>query len=182
MRAKDVGAGGWRDAHSSRGRWADGRKSRAPVGVPLAAMKDSAGKSGARVDIAGGWFRHWLLVWFLNWGWGRGQRGLGQSWLLPEEERAYQQHGCQQQSPVKNASVHNQLSRRWKRCARLLEAKLLHDRKLADNVRQKFQYQVATRIRRDGSDEGEPDDLGGNAGFGIIGRGQSSGGGATANP
>ncbi len=121
MRAKDVGAGGWRHAHSSRSRWADGRKSRAPVGVPLAAMKDSARKSGARVDIAGGWFLHWLLhwflVWFLNWfldwGWGRGQRGLGQGWLLPEEERAYQQHGCQQQSPVRNASVHNQLSRRW---------------------------------------------------------------------
>jgi hypothetical protein len=118
MRAKDVGAGGWRHAHSSRSRWADGRKSRAPVGVPLAAMKDSAGESSTRVDIAGSRFLHWLLVWFLNWGWGRGLRRLRQGLLLPEEEWAYQQDGRQQQSPVKNASVHNQLSRRWKRCAR----------------------------------------------------------------
>jgi hypothetical protein len=182
MRAKDVGAGGWRHAHSSRSRWTDGRKSRAPVVVSLAAMEDSARKSGARVYVAGGWFLHWFLFRFLNRGWGRGLRRLGQSLLLPEEERAYQQHGCQQQSAVKNASVHNQLSRRWKRWARLLEAKLLHDRKLADNVRQKFQHQVAACVGRDGCHEGEPDDLGGNARFGIVGHNQSSGGGATANP
>jgi hypothetical protein len=150
MGPKDVGAGGWRHAHSSWSWRTDGRKSRAPVVVSLAAMEDSAGKSGARVDIAGGWFLHWFLVRFLNWGRGRGLRGLGQSLFLPKEERAYQQDGRQQQSPVKNASVHNQLSRRWKRCARLLEAKLLHDRKLADNVRQKFEYQVATRVGRNG--------------------------------
>jgi hypothetical protein len=116
-------------------------------------MEDSAGQSGARVDIAGGWFLHGFLAWFLNWGrWlrGRGLRRLGQSLLLPEEEWAYQQDGRQQQSPVKNASVHNQLSRRGKCCARLLEAKLLHDRKPADNVGQKFQYQVATGVRGNG--------------------------------
>jgi hypothetical protein len=111
-------------------------------------MEDSAGQSGARVDIAGGWFLHGFLAWFLNWG--RGLRRLGQSLLLPEEEWAYQQDGRQQQSPVKNASVHNQLSRRGKCCARLLEAKLLHDRKPADNVGQKFQYQVATGVRGNG--------------------------------
>ena len=112
MRAKDVGAGGWRHAHSSRSRWADGRKSGTPVIVSLPAMEDSTGESGARVDIAGGWFLNRFLVWFLDWG--RGLRRLGQSLLLPEEEWAYQQDGRQQQSPVKNASIHNQLSRRRK--------------------------------------------------------------------
>jgi hypothetical protein len=71
MRAKDVGASGWRHAHSSRSRWTDGGKSGTPI-VPLPAMEDSTGKSGARVDIARGWFRdrflNWFLYWFLNWG------------------------------------------------------------------------------------------------------------------
>jgi hypothetical protein len=136
-------------------------------------MEDSTGESSTRVDIAGGWLLNWFLnwlIWFLDWGWGRGLRRLGQSLLLPEEEWAYQQDGRQQQSPVKNASVHNQLSRRRERYARLLEAKLLHDRKLADNVGQKFQYQVATRVGRNGCHEGEPDDLAGHARFGVIGR------------
>jgi hypothetical protein len=145
-------------------------------------MEDSTWESSTRVDITGGWFLNWFLVWFLDWGWGRRLRRLGQSLLLPEEEWAYQQDGRQQQSPVKNASVHNQLSRRRERYARLLEAKLLHDRKLADNVRQKFQYQVATRVGRNGCHESEPDDLACNAGFGIIGRGQSGGGGPPGNP
>jgi hypothetical protein len=107
-------------------------------------MEDSDDGSATRVDIAGGRF----LLRFR--GWGYGLRRLGQSLLLPEEEWAYQQDGRQQQSPIKNASVHNQLSRRRKGCARLLEAKLLHDRKLADNVGQKFQYQVATRVGGNG--------------------------------
>lgn len=115
MPTKDVGASGWRHAHSSRSRRANGRESRTPVIVPLPAMEDSTGESSTRVDIAGGWFLNWFLVWFLDWGWGRGLRRLGQSLLLPEEEWAYQQDGRQQQSPVKNASVHNQLSRRRER-------------------------------------------------------------------
>jgi hypothetical protein len=69
-------------------------------------MEDSTGESSTRVDIAGGWFLNWFLNWFLDRGWGRGLRRLGQSWLLPEEEWAYQQDSRQQQSPVKNASVH----------------------------------------------------------------------------
>jgi hypothetical protein len=49
-------------------------------------MEDSTGEPGTWVDIAGGWFLHWLLVWFLDGGWGRGLRRLGQSLLLPEED------------------------------------------------------------------------------------------------
>jgi hypothetical protein len=117
-------------------------------------MEDSDHGPAPWVDVAGGWFLNWFafwfLVWFLDGSRGRGLRRLGQCLLLPEEEGACQQDSRQQQSPVKNASVHNQLSRRGKRCARLLEAKLLHDRKLADNVGQKFQYQVATRVRGNG--------------------------------
>jgi hypothetical protein len=77
-------------------------------------MEDSTGEASTRVDITGGWFLNWFLIWLLDWGWGRGLRCLGQSLLLPEEEWAYQQDGRQQQCPVKNASVHNQLSRRRK--------------------------------------------------------------------
>jgi hypothetical protein len=66
MRAKDVGASGWRHAHPTRSRRTDGGKSGTPVIVPLAAVEDSSGKPGARVDVARGWFRDWFL--FLNWG------------------------------------------------------------------------------------------------------------------
>ncbi len=113
MRAKDVGTSRWRHAHSSRSRWTDGGKSGTPVIVPLAAVEDSSGKPGARVDIAGGWFRNWFLVRFLNWGRGRRLRRLGQtlgrSLLLPDEAWAKQQDGCQRESPCKHASVHTQL-------------------------------------------------------------------------
>jgi hypothetical protein len=91
-------------------------------------MEDPTGKSSIRVDIAGGWFLDRLLdrllVWLLDrgWGWGCGLRRLGQSLLLAEEEWAYQQDGRQQQSPVKNASVHNQLSRRRKRYGSITRA------------------------------------------------------------
>jgi hypothetical protein len=143
-------------------------------------MEDSAGRPGTRIDLARGWFIHGEMAGFLS----RrcGLWSLGQSRLLSEDERAYQQDGRQQQCPVKNASVHNQLSRRRERYARLLEAKLFHNRKLADNVRQKFQYQIATCVRGNRRRKREPDHLGGNARFGVVGHNQSGGGSASANP
>jgi hypothetical protein len=66
MGAKDVGASGGRDAHASRSRWTDRGKSGTPVIVPLPAMEDASGESGARLDIPGGWFWYRFLDWFLD--------------------------------------------------------------------------------------------------------------------